>query len=522
VFSPDGREVYWTVKFRGPILFMKQENGVWTAPEPAPFNSEYGDGEPIFSPDGKRLFFLSLRPIEPGGASDKENMWYVERAAKGWSEPKPVSPLINAFDLHWLVSVASSGTIYFASVREGGAGRNDIYSSRLVKGVYQEPKNLGSAINSIGIDHTPFIAPDESYLIYVSSGESTSPGDMKFQISYRSEGGTWMKPVALDQRINSVDFALCPAVTPDGKYMFFIGGGDIYWVDAGFIERLRPQKTPPAAARAEDTPGAEVTYIANEGFLIAIGEQKIVVDGLFYGETINWCHAPAPDTVELMRAAEGPFEGIDLILITHWHVDHFTPDLVLTHLSRNPDAVVVGSPQVVSRLRADPAWADEHEARIREVDLPLFGSKELSIGEIRLEAHRIRHGAYAIKDEQTGATRNKHEDVENLAYLVEAGGAKLMHFGDAFLRENQDYFDGKGFQKNRIDLVFLEGWSDETLAIIKDLMSPEAVIFMHMPPEPDRLEGIARHVSSKLPEAIVFREMMERRSFETQRTTTPD
>lgn len=240
VFSPDLKEIYWTPKWRGSILFMEQKNGVWTAPKPAPFCSEYGDGEPIFSPDGKKLFFLSLRPLKPGGPNDKENMWYVDRTTEGWSEPKPVSPLINAFDLHWLFSVADNGTIYFASPSGNSYGLRDIYSSRLINSEYEEPKNLGNVINTSGIDHTPYIAPDESYLIYVSSRESSSPMDWKFYISYRNKDGSWMKPINMGPKINSIHNALCPAITPDGKYMFFIGEGDIYWVDAKFIEGLKP------------------------------------------------------------------------------------------------------------------------------------------------------------------------------------------------------------------------------------------------------------------------------------------
>jgi len=240
VFSPDLKEVYWTPKWRGTILFMEQKNGLWTAPKPAPFCSEYGDGEPIFSPDGKKLFFLSFRPLKPAGPSDKENMWYVERTPEGLSEPKPVSPLINAFDLHWLFSVSDDGTIYFASPSGNSYGSNDIYSSRFVNGEYEEPKNLGNIINSSGIDHTPYIDPDESYLIYVSSRESSSPMDMKFYISYRNKDGTWMKPINMGPKINAIQLALCPVVTPDGKYLFFIGAADIYWVDAKFIEGLKP------------------------------------------------------------------------------------------------------------------------------------------------------------------------------------------------------------------------------------------------------------------------------------------
>jgi len=241
VFSIDLKEVYWTQKFRGPILYMKQEKGIWTAPEPAPFCSQYGDGEPIFSPDGKKLFFLSFRPLNPGGPTNKENMWYVERTPNGWSEPKPVSQKINAFDLHWLFSIAQNGTIYFASPSGNSFGQNDIYRSRYINGQYEEPENLGPVINTPGVDHTPYIAPDESYLIYVSMGKSASP-NWRFFISYQKSDGSWTKPRDMGEKINSIRYALCPAVTPDGKYLFFIGAGDIYWMDAGIIVELKPEE----------------------------------------------------------------------------------------------------------------------------------------------------------------------------------------------------------------------------------------------------------------------------------------
>jgi L-ascorbate metabolism protein UlaG (beta-lactamase superfamily) len=258
---------------------------------------------------------------------------------------------------------------------------------------------------------------------------------------------------------------------------------------------------------------AKVTYIANEGFLIEVAKKKVLVDALFYDETINWCHAPGADTLKQMEGADGPFEGVDLILITHRHVDHFAPAVVLKHLAGNAEGIVVGPPQAISKLRAEQAWAGEYKDRVREVDLELFGSTEMTIRGIHLQVHRIRHGAYPITDEKTGKSRNKHEDVENLAYLVEIGGVKFIHLGDAFLRENQDYFDGRRFAKRQIDLVFLEGWSDETLEVMQKWMSPRKVIFMHMPPEPEKIERLSAYLTSKLPNAVVFRERMESRSF---------
>jgi hypothetical protein len=219
---------------------MKQEKGVWTPPRPVSFGSSHGDGEPFFSPDGRRLYFLSLRPLTPGGAASKENVWYVERAASGWSEPRPVSPLVNAFEHHWLFSVSSSGTLYFSSIRNGGTGGRDFYRSRLVNGSHEQPQNLGTVINTTGDEHMPYIAPDESYLIFVSNGHPPAAARSRFFISYRNADGSWTAPVGLGDKIHTVPQGLCPLVTPDGKFLFFVAQGDIWWADAGFVQALRP------------------------------------------------------------------------------------------------------------------------------------------------------------------------------------------------------------------------------------------------------------------------------------------
>ncbi len=242
VFSPDGSTVFWGSGFGKGILMMIRENGLWTAPRQAPFNSQYGDGEAIFSPDGRRVYFLSKRPIAPGAAPGKENIWRMERTAEGWTEPRPISAAVNDFEQHWLISLTKDETLYFSSIRDGGFGNKDLYRARMIDGVHQKPENLGPMINTPGIEHTPFVAPDESYLLFVSTGHPPAEGRSHMFISYRDAAGAWTKPVSTGPEINSVQQGLCPAVTPDGKFMFFIGQGDIWWVSAEFIERLRPKK----------------------------------------------------------------------------------------------------------------------------------------------------------------------------------------------------------------------------------------------------------------------------------------
>jgi hypothetical protein len=45
---------------------MKQEKGIWTEPEVAPFSQGRGDGNPAIAPDGKRCYFTSKRSLDGG------------------------------------------------------------------------------------------------------------------------------------------------------------------------------------------------------------------------------------------------------------------------------------------------------------------------------------------------------------------------------------------------------------------------------------------------------------------------
>jgi Tol biopolymer transport system component len=222
----------------GGIWWMKRVNNRWNPPEPASFsiNSGGNDGEPFFSPDGKRIYFNSNRPDPRQKSQGKENIWYVERTAKGWSDPSPVDQVINQMNMHWQFSVDKNGNIYFASDNAGGFGMQDIYCSKLVQGKYQIPENLGNKINTDKGDMTPFVSPDGNYLIF-SSG-------LELYISFKDRNGDWIKALNLGSPLNT-GFELCPIVTPDGKFIIFLSGREgeshPFWVSAKIIEEMRPK-----------------------------------------------------------------------------------------------------------------------------------------------------------------------------------------------------------------------------------------------------------------------------------------
>jgi ankyrin repeat protein len=236
VMSSDGLEMYWSSPpspgaqgVGNRIIVTTLRDGRWTAPAAAPFSCDlpYSDGQPFVSPDNKKLFFQSTRPTTPSGQPGN-NIWFVERTPTGWSAPRLLDSEINDMVPQWQFSVSRTGTFCFA-----GNATTDIYFSRYENGKYSKPVSAGPAINTPDVEACPFLAPDESYLIF---SRVSGPARGYF-ISYRLKDGSWSQPAALKQlRAQPTSF-----VSPDGKYIFF-GYESGFWAPAAFIEELRPKE----------------------------------------------------------------------------------------------------------------------------------------------------------------------------------------------------------------------------------------------------------------------------------------
>jgi dipeptidyl aminopeptidase/acylaminoacyl peptidase len=269
---PDGNELYFSAIVGmyniTQILCTKRVDGVWTKPEVVTFsgNPDYMDVEPAFSPDGKRLLFLSNRPDTVRGTPEGQNIWAVDRAGDGWGEPYNIGPPVNSEAAEFFPSFTNDGTLYFTRTAEG---RTDIYRSRLVDGAYAEPERLPDEVNSTSVQYNAFIARDESYLILCTGGREDCLGGDDYYICFRNDQDEWTEPINMGEKVNTTGGREhSPYVSPDGKYFFFMsartldgeghesrmtrdlmlkmhgepGGGQagIYWMDASFIETLRP------------------------------------------------------------------------------------------------------------------------------------------------------------------------------------------------------------------------------------------------------------------------------------------
>ena len=166
----------------------------------------------------------------------------MERGDGGWSELQRLPEPFDDLPIMRLSS-SSNGTYYFDEFKRDFTG--SIWFSRKINGQYEEPKLVGETINT-GKSFHPFIAPDESYIIFDSKREGGF-GDSDLYISYRTRDGSWSEAINLGDKINTEAWEAAANVTSDGKYMLFnrnMGSSDyenvdIFWVSASFIDELR-------------------------------------------------------------------------------------------------------------------------------------------------------------------------------------------------------------------------------------------------------------------------------------------
>jgi len=225
-FSLDGATVLFSRSVPRSNMYTICESvyshGRWNKPKIVPFAGQYWDFDPVFSPDGRKMFFASDRPIPGGKKEDQDfDIWSVDRTATGWSEPTHLNANINSGEDETFASVAASGTIYFVSARDGGREHLGIYRSQLVNGDYGPAEKLRGPVNDTeNASLEVVVAPDESFLLLAPYGRRDGFGSYDIYVSYQL-GGEWTAPKNLGPKVNTKARDYSPRFSPDGRYLFW-------------------------------------------------------------------------------------------------------------------------------------------------------------------------------------------------------------------------------------------------------------------------------------------------------------
>ncbi len=186
-------------------------------------NSDYGS---LLSPDGKYLWYTSLAPSR----FDKENIWRVEKLATGWGRPYPVDELnTDKNEAIGSFSVDGNTAYMFGNFRRNQVD-GDIYYSTF-DGSWKEPVSI-DAINSPQVEAHPMVWRDS--LMFFSSSRDGGYGEFDIYLSIKRDG-VWSEPINLGSQINTPGSEQTPFLDSDGRTLFFssdkhpgFGGFDLF------------------------------------------------------------------------------------------------------------------------------------------------------------------------------------------------------------------------------------------------------------------------------------------------------
>lgn len=271
-------------------------------------NSDYGA---IPDPQGKYLYFTSLRPA----ARAKENIWRTEIFSSGFGRPELVKELstdkneafgcfsedppgawifgnyeankrdgdiyfvprtdkwfkpqnvtqLNTSQVETQPMVYRDRLLFFTSSREDGFGGTDIYVSEKIGGYWTEPQNLGPTINTAENEQTPFLDWDGRTLYFASNGH---PGFGGYDIFKAYKTGPswqdWSLPENLGLPINS---------TRNDRYFYHVRGSN-----EGYISSDRQVSGFEKIYQISFTPVSPASYLvqAEDGSVRAVELVKYV------------------------------------------------------------------------------------------------------------------------------------------------------------------------------------------------------------------------------------------------------
>ena len=251
-------------------------------------------------------------------------------------------------------------------------------------------------------------------------------------------------------------------------------------------------------ASSTEPASIEVTHLANEGVPLAAGDQQVIVDGLF--REYDGYDVLPPAERERVETAAAQFSGIDVVLVSHTHGDHFHPAAVVRHLQHNNGATLVSSEQVTSAVRKEPGAATALASRIRAVT-PAPGERStVTVAGVTIEVLGLRHG---------GA---RWARLQNLGHIVTIGGKRVLHVGDA--ESSAANFAPLNLPAAGIDVAILPDWfmtDPEGQRVVIEHIRPKQLVAVHLPAS--GYERTVSQVTSAFPGAAAFTKFFEVRRY---------
>jgi hypothetical protein len=218
-WSSDGKELYFNRGMK--IMVTRYSNGEWSHPVPAEFAKGYVAHEANVTPDNSRIFW-GMKKKHPKNKPEhlEYGIWTAQRTSSGWGEARYV-------DYSMYVTSTLNGQLYLTELKEHNSiARTQLQEDGFTKMIKQTGGMLAPAAGRKPGRH-PYISKHGEFIVFDSYDKNGENG--KLYICFREGKDAWSRAIDLGEEINFAE-NICPTLSPDGKYLFYHGKSDIYWV----------------------------------------------------------------------------------------------------------------------------------------------------------------------------------------------------------------------------------------------------------------------------------------------------
>ena len=233
-----------------------------------------------------------------------------------------------------------------------------------------------------------------------------------------------------------------------------------------------------------------ITALANAGVMLSDGRSAVLVDALFRDGVAGYARLDQAERARLEKALP-PYDAVRLVLVTHWHADHFDAGAVGDHLAKNRRARAVLAAQVAATLT--------DRTRVGVLTPEHGQTSKAEVNGFPVTVVRLAHNP------------SRNFPNEHVGQAVRIAGKLVLHVGDAD-PQAENFRAAEALAP--VDVAIVPYWyllSETGRSIVRDQLRARQVIAVHI--EPEKADGIEADVAKAWPGARVFRRQGDRAEF---------